>query len=191
MTANGRHLQLSGRRGTPPEWVEMSRAALGGHIELDPMSEPVFNQIVRADRIYTAEDDCFAQDWKAATALLNPHGGLVVEAWRKLTAEWVTQQVKEAIWIGFSLEQIAVLADEVAHPLDFSLLVVRKRISFLGEDLKVLGSPTHANYVVGLGIPRDRFEAAFAGRGRFSHGRYAIPDRSHLDLLPGEDFGAA
>lgn len=188
MTANGRHLQLSGRRGTPPDWVEMSRAALGGRIELDPMSEPVFNQIIRAERILTEKDDCFTLLWRASTVFLNPHGGLVVEAWRKLTHEHGRGHVGAAIWIGFSMEQLNLLADETEHPMDFSMLVVRKRISFLDEDLKSLGSPTHANYIVGMGIPADRFEAAFAGRGRFSHGQFAIA-REGLRVVDDEQFG--
>lgn len=181
MTANGRHLALSGRRGTPPDWADMARAALGGHIELDPMSEPVFNEIIRAERIYTEKDDCFTLLWRASTVLLNPNGGQVPEAWRKLTHEHRRGHVGAAIWIGFSMEQLNLLADELEHPMDFSMLVVRKRISFLGDDLKPLGSPTHANYVVGMGIPADRFEAAFAGRGRFSHGQFAIARAGLLD----------
>lgn len=229
MTANGRHLALSGRRGTPPDWVEMSRTALGGRIELDPMSEPVFNDIVRAERIYTEKDDCFSKLWKASTVFLNPHGGLVVEAWRKLTAEYRQLHVFSAIWIGFSMEQLNLLADEVYHPMDFSMLTVRGRIDFLttepiravaGRDAGIvqlecghrfemanakqrtarslrcpfcegtpepLGSPTHANYIVGMGIPADRFEAAFAGRGRYSHGQFSVARENLLDA--DETFG--
>lgn len=229
MTANGRHLALSGRRGTPPDWVEMSRAALGGHIELDPMSEPVFNAIVRAERIYTEQDDCFSVLWQADTLFINPHGGLVVEAWRELSRVHRCGYVKAAIWIGFSMEQLNLLVDEVEHPMDFSMLTVRKRIDFLttepfrtvmseitngvlllecGHHFTVtarkhaaakavrcsqcegtpepLGAPTHGNYVVGLGIPADRFEAAFAGRGRFSHGQFAV---ARAGLLDEEAFG--
>lgn len=189
MTANGRHLALSGRRGTPHDWVEMSRAALGGRIELDPMSEPAFNEVVRAERIYTAEQSCFLQEWRARTVFINPHGGLVAEAWRFLAHAYRLEHVHAAIWIGFSMEQLNLLADEVEHPMDFSMLVARKRIAFLGEDLKVLGSPTHSNYVVGMGIPADRFEAAFAGRGRFSHGQFAVAREGLRLVSDDEQFG--
>jgi hypothetical protein len=228
VTANGRHIHRSGRRGTPAEWVEMSRTALGGSIELDPMSEPCFNAIVRAERIYTEQDDCFTLLWRARSLFLNPDGNVVRGAWRKLTMEIRLGHVCAAIWIGFSMEQLSLLADEIAHPLDFSLLVARQRIDFLttepmraiarvagaeaelkcGHSVKIsakkhqdakelrcpncegvpepLGSPTHANYVVGLGVPIDRFETAFAGRGRFSHGRLAVERAS----LPAEEvFG--
>lgn len=230
MTANGRHLQLTGRRGTPPDWAEMARAALGGHIELDPMSEPIFNEIVRASVIYTESEDGLRLPWNARTVFLNPHGGLVAEAWRKLTHEHRSGRVTAAIWIGFSMEQLNLLADEVEHPMDFSMLVVRQRIDFLtvepmrtvmqrgiGDGVlhlecghvaivaakkylnakavrcsecvgapEPLGSPTHANYVVGMGIPADRFETAFAGRGRFSHGQFAI---ARAGLQAEEVFG--
>lgn len=231
MTANGRHLALSGRRGTPADWVEMSRVALGGRIELDPMSEPVFNQVVRADRYFTEEDDALEKCWNATTLFLNPHGGLVVEAWRKLNEERRNHFIS-AIWIGFSMEQLNLLADEVDHPMDFSMLVVRSRIDFLTTDPmrtvmseipngilvlecghrftvtarkhaaakqvrcsecegspEPLGSPTHSNYVVGLGIPADRFEAAFAGRGRFSHGQFAIAREGLRLVAEDEQFG--
>lgn len=228
MTANGRHLALSGRRGTPPDWAEMARSALGGRIELDPMSEPVFNEIIRADRIFTEQDDCFTLLWRARTLYLNANGGQVLEAWRKLTAEHRRGHVGAAVWMGFSMEQLNLLADEVEHPMDFSMLVVRSRIDFLtteplreirarengfahlvcnhviemvnakqrtAKSLRCpscegaperLGSPTHANYVVGMGIPADRFEAAFAGRGRFSHGQFAV---ARAGLAAEEAFG--
>lgn len=225
MTANGRHLGgiKSGRRGTPAEWVEMARVALGGHIELDPMSEPIFNQVVRADRILTEQDNCFNHRWTCRTLFINPHGGLVVEAWRKLVHEHVIHNFS-AIWIGFSVEQLNLLADEAIHPDDFSKLTVRGRIDFTttepmrtvvgitagvgpllschhtikatagkhrtAKELRCpyceaatpepLGSPTHSNYVVGIGIDPDLFEASFAGRGRFSHGRYALPRSGNL-----------
>jgi len=225
MTANGRHLGgvKSGRRGTPSEWVEMSRVALGGRIELDPMSEPIFNRIVRAEEIFTEQDDCFTRTWECGALLINPHGGLVVQAWRRLLAEQVIHNFK-AVWIGFSVEQLAVLADEPVHPDDFSKLTVRDRIDFTTTDPlrevigitagvgpllschhtimvtakkhrtakylrcpfcepttpEPIGAPTHSNYVVGIGIEPDLFEAAFAGRGRFSHGRYALPRSGNL-----------
>ncbi len=224
MTANGRHHGgiRRGRRGTPPEWADMSRVALGGHIDLDPMSEPIFNQVVRADRIVTEQDDCFTKSWTCRTLFINPHGGLVVEAWRKLVHEHTIHNFS-AIWIGFSVEQLNLLADEPVHPDDFSKLTVRGRIDFTtteplrevvqeasgffwlscghtvsatdkkhrsakylrcpyceGAAPEPLGSPTHSNYVVGIGIDPDVFELAFAGRGRFIHGRYALPRYGNL-----------
>lgn len=229
MTANGRHLAISGRRGTPIDIVERSRRALGGRIELDPMSEPAFNKVVRAERIWTASDDCFKQSWACDTMFLNPHGGLVIQAWRDLCMKYTIGTVRSAIWIGFAVEQLNLLANEEYHPDDFSKLTMRQRLDFTtteplraivhprhstemailecGHDAagkasrksrsglewfrctkcvcepEPLGNPTGSNYICGLGIETSLFEAAFAGLGRFHHGRYAV--RAEEDLFGG------
>lgn len=216
MSTNARHAKATPRWGTPSDWVQMSRLALGGHIELDPMSEASFNEVVQAERIFTEQDDCFKHQWRCSRMLINPAGGLVVEAWRKLCAEYSAGHVRRAVWIGFSVEQLNILADEDWHPDDFSKLTVRARMDFLtlhprravvavdGDQLVLEcghavrlqtrkgarqksyrctecvgtpepnGSPSNANYVVGLGIAAERFEMAFAGRGRFHRGRLAV-----------------
>jgi hypothetical protein len=131
VTASARHSKASPRWGTPNGYVEMARVALGGRIELDPMSEPLFNEVVRAERIYTEQDDCFTQSWRCETMLINPAGGLVVQAWRRLVKGYLEGEIKHAVWIGFSVEQLNLLADEPQHPDDFSKLTCRQRIDFL------------------------------------------------------------
>lgn len=170
---NARHSKATPRWGSPSSYVERARTALGGRIELDPMSEAAFNAVVRAERYYTAEDDGLAQPWRSPALYLNPAGGLVVQAWRKLMAEHAAGNVQRAVWTGFSVEQLNLLANEDLHPDDFSKLTCRKRISFVRHD-GVTGAPSHSNYVVGIGIRSSDFEAAFAGLGRFSHGRAAL-----------------
>jgi hypothetical protein len=168
-----RHSKATPRWGTPANWVAMARRALGGRIDLDPMSESTFNDVVQARRFFCELDDGLKRPWLCATMLINPAGGLVVEAWRKLCSEYGEGHVRRAIWIGFSVEQLNLLADESWHPDDFSKLTVRKRISFNRHD-GYKGSPSHANYVVGLGIAAGLFEQAFSGMGRFHHGRLAL-----------------
>jgi len=137
---SARHSKVSPRWGTSPDYVAMSRVALGGRIELDPMSEPAFNEIVGAERFYTEADDGLSQPWIADTVLINPAGGLVLEAWRKLVTEYSEGRTKRAIWIGFSVEQLNLLADEPVHPDDFSKLTSRQRIDFLTlHPMRVVG----------------------------------------------------
>lgn len=169
---NARHSKATPRWGTPLEYIEMARTALGGRIELDPMSEPTFNAVVGAERFYTEQDDGLVRDWTSETMLINPAGGLVVQAWERLIGAISLGSVKRAVWIGFSVEQLNLLADHASHPFDFSLLLTRKRISFVRHD-GYIGAPGHANYVVGIGIDAPLFEIAFAGRGRFHHGQHA------------------
>ncbi len=172
---NVQHSKATNRWGTPPTYVERARQALGGAIGLDPMSSSEFNEVVRADCFYTEADDCFSHAWKTNTLFLNPAGGTVLRAWRKLTDEYFANNVNKAIWIGFSVEQLSRLADEGYHPLDFSWLLPRKRIPFIRHDGYV-GSPSHANYVIGMGMPHNIFIDAFAGLGKIGRGQFSLSD---------------
>jgi len=55
-----------------PRWLaDLCRKALGGHIDLDPASCLGANEIVRAAKIYTKEDNGLSKAW-SGTVLLNP-----------------------------------------------------------------------------------------------------------------------
>lgn len=169
---NVRHMKETNRWGTETAYITMARTALGGTIELDPMSSISFNLAVGAQRIYTEDDDGLAHPWIAKTVFLNPAGGLVARAWRKLLHEIAMGHTKRCVWVGFSIEQLCQLANEPVHPLDFSWLLPRSRISFIRHD-GYEGSPGHNNYVVALGIAHNAFVRAFVGRGKFGRGAQA------------------
>jgi hypothetical protein len=76
-TADCRNTQsLLGRNATPLEPIAAAHKVLGG-IELDMASDSVINREVKAQRIYTFEDDGFQQDIKAKTVWLNPPGSTI------------------------------------------------------------------------------------------------------------------
>lgn len=175
MASNARHSKTTVRWGTPDDYVSMSRVALGGVIELDPFSEPRFNEIVKARRYYEEVDNGLTLPWYADTIFVNHPGGLTLESWRKLCNEYYARRFK-AIWVGFSVEQLNLLADEAFHPTDYSILYCRKRIPFepVERTPDYIDRPSHGNYIVGMGMPDSLFRHAFAGRGKFQTGPFAI-----------------
>jgi hypothetical protein len=184
---SARHSAADPNWTTPPEWVERIRACLGGKIELDPFSSEIANRSIRAERFFTEADDGFKQEWNAKTVLVNPPGRTIKKSWRKLVTEFQSAgphlpwygRIGQAIWVGFSVEQICVLAEPCTSthhelcPLDFSVVFLRKRISFVKED-GTTGSPSHANFLVGLGVPISTFNAHFSPFGRTVHGAFAV-----------------
>ena len=190
---NAKHLNGTTRWGTPKAVVDRARLALGGHIGLDPMSEEAFQRTVQAQRYFTEQDDAFAQSWACDTMLINPDGRFVTKAWDTLVAGYETGVIGSAIWIGFSTEQLCILAGGRKypnHPLDYSVLFLRRRIPFVhhkkasGADMP--DRPSHGNYICALGVYRDVFEKAFEGLGKFFHGDFEYIRRDVVGV-----FGSA
>jgi ParB family chromosome partitioning protein len=123
-----------------------ARQLLGG-IDLDPASCEAANEIIQAERYYTKADDGLKQPWRGKVFLNPPGGRGVVKAfWSKLIEHYRAGEVTEAVWIGYSLDQLQTLQSCEASPLDFPLCVPTKRLHFTtpGREAK---SPTHGNYI--------------------------------------------
>jgi DNA N-6-adenine-methyltransferase (Dam) len=139
-----RHSMDSPEWYTPAPFVEAARKVMGG-IDLDPASHEEANRTVKAARFLTEEDDGLKQPWIAERIFLNPPGGkhdegkasLVALFWRRLMHEWAAGHCNQAVWIGYSLEQLQTL-QRVAFksPLDFPICVTAKRIAFVENAAK-------------------------------------------------------
>jgi hypothetical protein len=178
-----RHSMQSDCWHTPAAYVEAAREVMGG-IDLDPASSEEANRIVRATKFYSAEDDGLRRKW-AGRVFVNPPGGLVNEFWLKLIHERAFGGVLQAIWIGYSLEQLQTLQNvNLVTPLQYPMCIPRQRIAFVeseakqaqriarltaqGKKASVRSAPSHANYIAYLGPQIDRFATVF---GRFGQMR--------------------
>lgn len=154
-----RHSMDSPEWYTPSPFVEAARVVMG-EIDLDPASHEEANQIVRAKRLFTIEDDGLKQPW-FGRLLVNPPGGkgadvgprsfelqagvetgrttkpLVPAFWRHMLSEWALGHFEQGIWIGYSLEQLQTLQGVTyKSPMGFPICVTAKRISFIENAAK-------------------------------------------------------
>lgn len=181
---------------TPSPFVEAARFVMGG-IDLDPASHEEANKTVKAVRFFSAEDDGLGQSWRAGSVFVNPPGGkdpktnrpLVPAFWKRMLTEFGLCHFDQAIWIGYSLEQLQTLQGvSFKSPLDFPICVTNRRIPFVENEAKRLlrldkiddenatraemkvklkrrseraDSPSHSNYITYLGPNVDAFKVAF------------------------------
>lgn len=177
-----RHTMDSPEWYTPMPCVAAARHVMG-EIDLDPASHKEANAIVKAGAFFDEQQDGLAHEWHGRV-FLNPPGGLVGKFWKKLLREWVNGRTNQAIWIGYSLEQLQTLQCVGAFktPLDFSMCVPNKRIAFVENKAKKAArkaklieqgktpndksSPSHANYIIYIGANQERFARIFGGFGQ-------------------------
>lgn len=149
---------------TPAPYVDAARLLMGG-IDLDPASNPIANQAVKADRFYTIDDDGLAQEW-AGRVFLNPPYG--IEDGDSNQARWSRRLIEE--YRAGNVTEAVLLVNAVPGniwfaPLwDYPICFVGRRIRFYNEDTEV-SAPTHSNVFVYLGPQYARFVSIFSQFG--------------------------
>lgn len=149
---------------TPSAYVEAARRVLGG-IDLDPASNETANEVVRADRFYTAQDDGLAQPWAGRVWLNPPYGGKCAPFVAKLQDEYEAGRVTAAILLvsAYSTDTIWF------QPLyDHVLCFTNHRIDFYSPDGRG-GSSNHGSVFAYLGPDAATFAAEFSTFGSILH----------------------
>lgn len=91
--------QANGHEGwyTPERYIKAARVVMSG-IDLDPASSAAANEVVKAAKFYTIEDDGLIQDWGGRVWLNPPYTrGVIDEFMAKLVHEYSAGNIREAI----------------------------------------------------------------------------------------------
>jgi hypothetical protein len=149
---------------SPPEIVEAARAAMGS-IDLDPASCAAANAIIHAEKFYTVKDDGLRQPWFGRVWLNPPYGRHAkkfVRRFAELFGQGAIEQGIVPLSVGHTSTQ---WFDDALGHLRHSTFTRRGRLPFSGRK-----DVDHGSIVIGIGIDRDRFGAAFTPLGgRVSH----------------------
>ncbi len=175
------NIQLSSRTDdwhTPKYIIDMVREVIP-FIELDPASSEEANEVVQAETFYTEEQDALSLTWSKhpVTIYLNSPGGkkgnksMTGLFWDKLMRHRDAGLVSEAIFMGFSLEHLAVTQAYEPSLCDFPFCIPRKRIRFVSPEGN-FNSPTHSNviaYIPGVDNNTSKFKKVFSQLGKIMH----------------------
>ncbi len=152
-----KHSSKSNEHYSPLVIVEKARRVMGS-IDLDPASCPIANQVVKANKIYTIEDNGLEQFW-SGNVFLNPPGGKTKNVsnqaiwWMELINEFLMGWVDQAVFVGFSIEMLQTVQQTPGycspnhHPMSYSICFPSRRISFRDESGEEQKSPPHANFI--------------------------------------------
>lgn len=152
---------------THPEVVELTRQLFFGKIDLDPMSCEKANEVVKAVKFYTAEQDGLVHPWYGNILFNPPWGGTDASAVKKrgvkkLLDSFQRGEVHNAICV---LNANAMTTSWFAPLLAFPVCVPPRRIEHYGPNGEG-GAPNSGTVLVYVGIGVDRFSEVFGGLGR-------------------------
>lgn len=167
------HSSNTAEHWSPPEIVEPSRRALGG-FDLDPASSDGANEIVKARRIYTKEQDGKALPWEGIV-WCNPPSKRGAESmadwWRKAAEEFVAGRAAAIVFVMFNLSAVQVAQSRAKKaklplPQDAARCELVERVDYLkGSRITDLfgerwhyergGAPPHASALLLLSDDED------------------------------------
>jgi hypothetical protein len=189
---NAQHSAKTDQHGTPPSFLKLARATIGS-FDVDPASSAMWNENVRARRFITKQQNGLRTPWfpgapaplelrtqarcpnrdgdEPGTVFLNPpgdrRGALVAAFWWALAEYFAWGWATSAVYIGFSVEQLARLQRVGArsHPLLHVTLVPAWRENYVdAETGELQEDATHASFVTLLSRSGAEIET-FAGLG--------------------------
>lgn len=133
-----------------PDWysplhlVEAARALMGG-IDIDPASDAEANERIKAAVYYDEDTDGLVDEHEQHRAwngrvFLNPPSGQVAKFWVALVRNYLLGNTSEALWVGYSLEQLQSLqnpalyegfqSDAKTFPQHYAMCFPAKRLQF-------------------------------------------------------------
>jgi len=149
---------------TPAIYVEAARTVLGG-IDFDPFSDEAANNIVKAKRILTVDDDAFTADWgKSRTVWINPPYG---RDCRAAIEKFVEEFERGAFQSGIALvnnvteTRLGQMLLQTASAVCFT----NHRISFWNADCKRISGNTRGQMFCYYGAKRNKFRKVFSQFG--------------------------
>jgi hypothetical protein len=154
---------------TPPQFAESARRVMGS-IDLDPATSHYANRNIRAERIYTKNQDGLAPSnlWRGNVWLNPPYGGLQKSFLERLVVEHEAGNVPQAVVClnGYRYDT------KWFQPMwRYALCFTSKRVGFLGgasengAKSEEENNPTNGTVFVYLGPERQRFADEFRQHG--------------------------
>lgn len=148
---------------TPAKHIELARAVMGG-IDCDPATSEIANRTVKAETIFTAQDDGRAQTWHGRVWMNPPYAQPLMGDF----AEAVSAKYESG-----EIEQACILVNNATETQWFQrMLQAASAVCFPKSRIKFLdpqgnpGAPLQGQAIVYMGDSVDAFVDAFCTEGK-------------------------
>lgn len=148
---------------TPAKYIDLARAVMGS-IDTDPATSLVANRTVRAEQIYTSEDDGRTKKWSGNVWMNPPYAQPLMSDF----AETITNK-----YLLDEIDQACVLVNNATETQWFQRMMdaasavcfPKSRIKFIDQDGNPGGAPLQGQAIIYMGGNAEGFVAAFCAEG--------------------------
>lgn len=162
-TAHVSHNSGNNEWYTPSHIIEAARRVMG-NIDLDPASSEIANQTVKADRLFTVDDNGLAQEWGGNVWLNPPYAQPAIAQFAdKLASEVKAGRVRQACILVNNATETDWFATFLSAADTVCLL--HSRVRFLDQSGNPSGAPLQGQVVLYVGHNRNAFQKFFAELG--------------------------
>lgn len=150
-------------RNTPKELVEMARRVLG-RIDLDPASNDVAQETVRAGAYFTKDDNGLNRPWCGRVFLNPPYASAPFRAFvRHLIQEYLAGRVTAAVVVTNNNTETS--ATQALLQVASAWCFPRSRVRFTAEDLSGAAGGLQGQLITYFGDSPALFLAVFSAKG--------------------------
>jgi phage N-6-adenine-methyltransferase len=147
---------------TPSEYIESARLVMGS-IDLDPASNEMAQQIVKADKYFTSETDGLKQEWKGNVWLNPPYTALVINRFiDKIINGYQAGDISQAVILTNNNTDTSWWHN--AAKCASAVCFTSGRINFIKLDGRK-SSPTNGQCFFYFGMNTGKFIAEFSRHG--------------------------
>ena len=148
---------------TPREYIAAAYAVLG-EIDLDPASSEAANTVVRAKRIFTADEDGLSQKWAGRVWMNPPYASnLIGQFTKKLSEDYADGVIEEAIVLVNNATETGWFQSMLEHCA--AVCFPRSRVKFWKPDGET-GAPLQGQAILYFGCNAKLFSSSFADIGK-------------------------
>lgn len=147
---------------TPIEYIEAARRVLGW-IDLDPASNPLANEVVKADIFYTVDDDGLSQEWEGRVWMNPPYARIIERFAEKLVHHYEKGDVTSAIVLVNNATETAWFRRMAATSA--AICFPSSRVKFWQPHSDEPGAPLQGQAILYMGGDVDAFASEFSSFG--------------------------
>lgn len=149
---------------TPDKFIKAARTVMGS-IDLDPASSEKANEMIKALRFYTIDEDGLTQKWAGNVWLNPPYSSDLIDCFAdKMCAEYADGAVSQACVLVNNATETQWFQGLLA--VSIAVCFLHGRVKYLDTEGKPRGTPLQGQAILYLGTQYDEFAKIFSEFGQ-------------------------